>query len=210
MNILTCVQLPTLCLQCTHEDSATQPQDVLQEVRQKTSDKAMTAIMHSLCRFCCRRTPRTRRLSWLLGAITVCSLTLLSLNLFEHSAHSRLFSQVHPYNSIMSPGEGQVTLSSCEADSARRTTTMQGSSWLWPFQAGFQHLLFSGDDAATANTADEPKSSGCRNILSGALQGRWVPKPNVSERSKRDMDEYLIHTRGEFRIPASLQRADGK
>jgi hypothetical protein len=162
--------------------------------------------MH-MCRFCCRRTPRTRRLSWLLGALTVCSLTLLSLNLFKHSAHSRLFSQVHPYNSIVSPDEHQVTLSSYEADSANRTTTTQGSSWLRQFQAGFQHLLFSGDDAATGG---EPKGSGCRNILSGALEGRWVPKPNVSERSKRDMDEYLIHTRGEFNIPASLQRADGK
>ncbi|KAL8597832.1 hypothetical protein ACOMHN_061365 [Nucella lapillus] len=42
------------------------------------------------------------------------------------------------------------------------------------------------------------------------LHGRWAPKRNVSERRKREMEEYLFQTRGEYRIPRSLQRADGK
>ncbi|KAK7100900.1 hypothetical protein V1264_023765 [Littorina saxatilis] len=50
----------------------------------------------------------------------------------------------------------------------------------------------------------------CDSVFPGMLYGRWAPKENVSEARRKSMDEYLVNTRGEYKIPRSLQRSDGR
>lgn len=50
----------------------------------------------------------------------------------------------------------------------------------------------------------------CGSVFPGMLHGRWVPKKNVSAARREEMDEYLARTRGEYRIPRSLQRSDAR
>nr|KAG5691483.1 hypothetical protein BaRGS_026258 [Batillaria attramentaria] len=41
------------------------------------------------------------------------------------------------------------------------------------------------------------------------VRGQWVPRQNVSAREMHEMDKYLERLRGEYNLPATLQRPDG-
>ena len=71
-------------------------------------------------------------------------------------------------------------------------------------------FLGSFSDAAAVSMTRNDASTKCGSVFPGMLRGRWVPKRNVSVARREEMEEYLIRTRGEYRIPRSLQRADGR
>ncbi|XP_070195872.1 uncharacterized protein [Littorina saxatilis] len=73
------------------------------------------------------------------------------------------------------------------------------------FRAGIGRLMGFGDVIGPLNDVKK-----CDSVFPGMLLGRWAPKENVSEARRKTMDEYLVNTRGEYNIPRSLQRSDGR
>ncbi|XP_059146851.1 uncharacterized protein LOC131934753 [Physella acuta] len=69
------------------------------------------------------------------------------------------------------------------------------------------HHVTNSTHAQTPNkTRDMP---GCPNQLAGMATGQWVTRPLTPE-ERSTIDTYLRVSRGEFHIPASYQRGDGR
>ena len=50
----------------------------------------------------------------------------------------------------------------------------------------------------------------CPSVLDYMTFGKWVPKSNVTNKQRRELDLYLQNLRAEYRIPRNLQRKDNK